>query len=98
MRVPGANPSLSRHHRQPARIYGWNGVSPTVSCDRRVFVEIDGRVRKLTLAELARLQQFPMWWDWSEASEGEFNTMVGNAVPLAMGTVVAGRLRAALVG
>jgi DNA (cytosine-5)-methyltransferase 1 len=37
--------------------------------------------RTLTPHEAARLQTFPDWFDWGDASRGLLTTMIGNAVP-----------------
>lgn len=57
----------------------------------------DGRRRRLTVREGARLQSFPDWFTFSGTEGSQFN-QVGNAVPPLLGKAIANSVRACLEG
>lgn len=82
---PGSE-HLSRTHKQPNRIYRSDGTHPTLSSQEscgRYFVEHEGRVRKLSMAEAFRLQGFPEGFQ-RPGSVGDQNRQIGNSVPVPM--------------
>lgn len=83
MWVEGGDKSASRNHRQPFRIYSADGVHRTISAQEtsgRYFIEIDGRVRRLSPAECGRLMGFPSDFRWSHATGPKFYLQCGNSV------------------
>lgn len=75
--------TLSRCHKQPNRIYASHGTHPTLSAQEssgRYYIEINGRVRKLTNVECLRLQGFPDNFIMP-TSLSKFHKQIGNAVP-----------------
>ena len=85
----GGTLTQSRTHREPNRVYSSRGVVPTLMSNDhtgRYWVEVDGRVRRLTKLEVARLQGFPDTWKWPQGL-GRFYSLAGNSVHV--GTVAA---------
>ena len=99
LRVPGGDLRLSRTHRQAYRIYSASGVSPTISAQEssgRYWVEIAGRVRRLSRPELQRLQGFPDDFLW--AHPGRFYQQLGNSVFIPLVEVLARAIQEQLLG
>jgi DNA (cytosine-5)-methyltransferase 1 len=57
----------------------------------------DGRRRRLTVREGARLQSFPDWYEFKGTEESQFN-QIGNAVPPIMGKAIAESVKVYLKG
>ncbi len=55
----------------------------------------DGRRRRLTVLEGARLQSFPDWFQWKGSESNQFN-QIGNAVPPLLGKALARSVKAYL--
>lgn len=77
------NPSTESNGNQPYqqnRVYAEKGLSPAVmanmSCGSYA-VQTNGRIRRLTPTECARLQTIPEWYKW-ECSETQQYKMLGN--------------------
>lgn len=96
IRLVGVKPGtehLSRVHKQPNRIYRTDGLHPTLSSQEscgRYFIEHEGRVRKITLAEAFRLQGFPEGFA-RLGSVGDQHRQIGNSVPISMVAEIACR-------
>jgi len=88
LRTPTGNVRNPSNHRQQNRIYAAEGIGPTISAQdqtARYWVALDGRVRKLTRAELVRLMGFPTDFDWVHPHA--MVRQIGNSVHV--GTVTA---------
>ena len=88
MRDPSGNVRNPSNHRQQNRVYAAEGIGPTISAQdqtARYWVTLDGRVRKLTRAELVRLMGFPTDFDWVHPHA--IPRQIGNSVHV--GTVTA---------
>lgn len=57
----------------------------------------DGRRRRLTVREGARLQSFPDWFEFQGSENSQFN-QIGNAVPPLLGKALANSVKACLEG
>jgi DNA (cytosine-5)-methyltransferase 1 len=55
----------------------------------------DGRRRRLSIREAARLQSFPDWFEFSGTETSQFN-QVGNAVPPMLGYALAESVKSCL--
>lgn len=78
---------LSRVHKQPNRIYSVRGTNPTLSAQeisgRYFILDIENRVRKLTLNECYRLMGFPN--DFKKVgSNSSLYRCIGNSVCVPM--------------
>ena len=84
------------HLDQPSRTVTCRNLAGATGDMMRVRLP-DGRRRRLTVREGARLQSFPDWFDFvgSEASQFE---QVGNAVPPMFGKAIAREVWAAIKG
>ena len=67
------------HLDQPARTLTCRNLAGATSDMQRVLLP-DGRRRRLTVREGARLQSFPDWFEFSGARDSQYN-QIGNAVP-----------------
>ncbi|MGO6692530.1 DNA cytosine methyltransferase [Rhizobium johnstonii] len=90
------------HPRDPSRKAVWStsAPAPTIrSASGRNLPEsfqlrpdvddhVTGDIYNPNMTELAVLQGFPAWWDWSGEKKGKVATMVGNAVPPALAKAV----------
>jgi site-specific DNA-cytosine methylase len=61
------------------RVYGTNGISPTLTTGKKVNILIDGQVRKLTETEWETLQGFSKGWTEGISSTQRYKCL-GNAV------------------
>ncbi len=80
------------------RRLSWNQPAPaltTVPDGRATMLCHPSKTRPLSIAEYARLQQFPDGWTFS-GSTGQQYEQIGNAVPLALGSAAGKALEAAL--
>jgi len=83
------------HPRDPSRKAVWStsapaptirsasGRNPPADFERRPGIDdtINGEFYNPSMLDLALLQGFPAWWDWSGETESKISTMIGNAVP-----------------
>lgn len=94
MRVEGGKPWASRNHRQHNRIYSSLGIAQTLASQEssgRFWVEIDGRVRRFTRLECARLMGFSDDFRWPVP--GRFYQLCGNSVHVPTVRAVAAEVR-----
>lgn len=83
--LPGTE-HLSRVHKQPNRIYDAEGVHPALPSQEmsgRFWILVDGRVRKLTIAECYRIMGFPNGFR-REVPLAEQYREVGNSICVPM--------------
>ena len=64
---------------RPARTLTCRNLAGATSDMHRIKLP-DGRRRRITVREAARLQSFPDWFEFSGGLESQF-TQIGNAVP-----------------
>jgi DNA (cytosine-5)-methyltransferase 1 len=84
------------HLDQPSRTVTCRNLHGATGDMLRIRLE-DGRRRRLTVREGARLQSFPDWFTFCGNEGSQFN-QVGNAVPPLLGKAVARSVMAALQG
>jgi len=84
------------HLDRPARTLTCRNLAGATGDMQRIRLE-DGRRRRLTLREAARLQSFPDWFEFVGGETSTFN-QVGNAVPPMLAWHLAGAVRAYLDG
>lgn len=77
--------NLPGKHEQNSRVYGINGISPTLTTmqggGQEPKIEIDYRIRKLTPRECFRLMDFPDSFKWS-VSDTQAYKQAGNSIPV----------------
>jgi DNA (cytosine-5)-methyltransferase 1 len=75
------------HLEQPSRTVTCRNLNGATGDMMRILLE-DGRRRRVTVREGARLQSFPDWFEFAGAEGSQFN-QVGNAVPPLLAKAVA---------
>lgn len=89
IRIKGSRPNtehLSRVHKQPNRIYSAEGFHPTIASQEtagRYFIEVDNKVRSLTLQECFNLMGFPKNFI-KIGTKGKLYERIGNSVCVPM--------------
>jgi DNA (cytosine-5)-methyltransferase 1 len=84
------------HLDQPSRTVTCRNLNGATGDMLRIRLD-DGRRRRLTVREGARLQSFPDWFTFCGSEGSQFN-QVGNAVPPLLGKAVARSVMACLEG
>lgn len=84
------------HPDRPARTVTCRNLAAATSDMHRIRLP-DGRRRRLTLREGARLQSFPDWFEFAGTETDGYN-QVGNAVPPLFARTIAMQIRKYLVG
>lgn len=79
------------HMNEPARTLTCRNLAGATSDMHRVKL-IDGRRRRITVREAARLQSFPDWFEFYGNEESQF-TQIGNAVPPMFAYHLAGKVK-----
>jgi DNA (cytosine-5)-methyltransferase 1 len=82
------------HLDRPARTVTCRNLAGATGDMHRVVLS-DGRRRRLTVREGARLQSFPDWFEFQGSETSAFN-QIGNAVPPMLAYAIAGSFRASL--
>jgi len=82
------------HLDRPARTLTCRNLAGATSDMHRIRLA-DGRRRRVTVREAARLQSFPDWFEFSGSEESQF-TQIGNAVPPMFAYKLALQIRAYL--
>ena len=82
------------HLNRPARTVTCRNLAGATGDMHRVVLP-DGRRRRLTVREGARLQSFPDWFEFQGSETSNFN-QIGNAVPPMLAYSIAGSFRAYL--
>ncbi len=82
------------HLDRPARTVTCRNLAGATG-DMHRLVLPDGRRRRLTAREAARLQSFPDWFEFQGSETSAFN-QIGNAVPPMLAYAIAGSIRASL--
>lgn len=79
------------HLHRPARTVTCRNLSAATGDMQRIRLE-DGRRRRLSVREGARLQSFPDWFDFQGSETSAYN-QIGNAVPPLLAHAIAGSFR-----
>lgn len=82
------------HLDRPARTVTCRNLAGATGDMHRLALP-DGRRRRLTVREAARLQSFPDWFEFQGSETSAFN-QIGNAVPPMLAYAIAGSIRACL--
>jgi DNA (cytosine-5)-methyltransferase 1 len=82
------------HLDRPARTVTCRNLAGATGDMHRIVLS-DGRRRRLTVREAARLQSFPDWFEFQGSETSAFN-QIGNAVPPMLAYAIAGSFRASL--
>jgi DNA (cytosine-5)-methyltransferase 1 len=82
------------HLNQPARTVTCRNLAAATGDMLRLRLP-DGRRRRLTVREGARLQSFPDWFEFLGSEQSQFN-QIGNAVPPVLGRAIADCVKACL--
>jgi DNA (cytosine-5)-methyltransferase 1 len=82
------------HLDRPARTLTCRNLAGATGDMHRIALP-DGRRRRLTVREAARLQSFPDWFEFQGSETSAFN-QIGNAVPPMLAYAIAGSIRRSL--
>jgi DNA (cytosine-5)-methyltransferase 1 len=82
------------HLDRPARTVTCRNLAGATGDMHRIVLS-DGRRRRLTVREAARLQSFPDWFEFQGSETSIFN-QIGNAVPPMLAYAIAGSFRTSL--
>lgn len=97
-RKKGVRPNtehLSRVHRQPNRIYSWEGTHPTLNAQEksgRYYIKDNKGVRKITLYETKKMMGFPDDYKLV-GSEAQIRERLGNSVCVPMIVEIAKKIK-----
>ena len=79
------------HLHRPARTVTCRNLSAATGDMHRILLA-DGRRRRLSVREGARLQSFPDWFEFQGSETSAYN-QIGNAVPPLLAYAIAGSFR-----